>query len=136
MNQKEKRAFRPQNHLRLFMSVFVTACALSLLFIGVQAVPSSAQDQLFSNPREAPSAAGEMYILREAGLVPEFKQVPLMIEKAPRIAVSEQLAEQPGINVIVNDPTDDTPENTTQSLYCSKFLREVSTYLSPNKQPH
>ncbi len=91
-------------------------------------VPSAARAQESDDPLqllaqlgpfEAPSAAFEMHILRQAGLMPSSESTPGLLSRflhrltgGGNIGPPTVLA---GGDVIVNDPTDDTPENTTQS---------------------
>ncbi|MHC4968726.1 MAG: sialidase family protein [Planctomycetota bacterium] len=60
------------------------------------------------DPFDAPSAAGEMFLLRAAGLL-------LPPEPAPPRPAAPTSRTQPGADVLVNNPATDTPENTTQS---------------------
>jgi len=69
-------------------------------------------DPLPADPFGAPSAAGEMYLLERAGLRPA---TGVSEEKGTLFSFSAATAATPGTDGIVNDPTDDTPENTTQS---------------------
>jgi uncharacterized repeat protein (TIGR01451 family) len=101
---------------RWALGVGVAAAFLLLL------PPASAQDRQAESWRESPSAAGERYLQeqeeqkarepRERTAQPpavveeqEVRPAPLVLPAAPT----------PGADIIVNDPTDDTPESTTQS---------------------
>ena len=77
-----------------------------------QPVTEDPDDPIPTDPFEAPSAAYEAYQLREAGLMegpPPAGPVPEAL--GPAFGLSALL----GGDVVANDPTDDTPENTTQS---------------------
>jgi hypothetical protein len=104
---------------RLAPALLGVAIALSLLLNSGQ-VLRHAQGQELSlglapanplarlDPFEAPSPAGEMFLLRAAGLLSEPEPAPGFPSEAASSA-------PPGADVIVNNPATDTPENTTQS---------------------
>jgi uncharacterized repeat protein (TIGR01451 family) len=66
-----------------------------------------------ANPFEQPSAAGERLVLEQAGLLPEANPPPALARSFFGLQAAAEAT--PGVDGIVNDPTDDTPENTTQS---------------------
>ncbi len=99
---------------RLVVPVLLLGIIVSLSLIGgpglqrAQAQPPGQSPTGF-DPFESPSAAGELYLLREAGLLPVPQPGPQKPSQAPR------RKRIPGTDVIVNNPADDTPERTTQS---------------------
>lgn len=105
---------RGQIHLfsrsRLFFSILLLAIAGTLLLIGAPDLPrAQAQGPVEFGPFDSPSAAGEGYLLRQEGQLPT---PPTKQKVAGKLLSGPKV---PGADVRVNDPTDDTPENTTQS---------------------
>jgi uncharacterized repeat protein (TIGR01451 family) len=66
-------------------------------------------------PYEAPSSFGEMYLLRQAGMLPGPEPGPVSPSQVPKAAERQPSLTQPGVDILVNNPVVDTPENTTQS---------------------
>jgi uncharacterized repeat protein (TIGR01451 family) len=103
------------NHLELRF-VPVLTLILSMFVAGFSGRPQSAaedpDDPIPTNPFEAPSAAYEAYQLRQAGLMegPPPAEQPSE-EPSPPL----RLLALAGGDILANDPTDDTAENTTQS---------------------
>jgi hypothetical protein len=114
-----KRHARPHRcfdqTLELPSTAIVLGLALGLLLMGGPGARRSLA-QLPDDPAEAPSAAGEMYLLRRAGLRPEPEPgtAPTTSE-APTVAAPQALPAEVGGDVVANNPADDTPERTTQS---------------------
>jgi uncharacterized repeat protein (TIGR01451 family) len=78
----------------------------------------SADVQEADNPFTGPSAAGQMSLLQESDLVQEPEppaKSPAVVEFFKSLLLSALGSGQPGVDVLANNPTDDTPENTTQS---------------------
>jgi hypothetical protein len=99
---------------RLGWAVLPATLALfSLAAAGVPAAepPTSEKLSVLKDPARAPSAAGERAVLRDAGLLPA--ESPRAI--GPSQAPAQASAGQAGVDVIVNNPANDTPESTTQS---------------------
>lgn len=80
--------------------------ALALL-LAIGSTPSPGRAQGFADPFTAPSGAGESYLLRRSGLAAAPRPAIPAIERFSTLAL--------GGDVVANDPTNDTPENTTQS---------------------
>jgi hypothetical protein len=91
----------------------VLAVSLAVFAVAAVAVPAAEPpwSVTLNDPARAPSAAGERLILREAGLLRDG--LPRSI--SPSLAPAGPSALQAGADVIVNNPANDTPENTTQS---------------------
>lgn len=95
-----------------------------LIFMsGLYISPSDAQN--FTTPFEAPSAFGEMYILRQSGLLPEAEPTPGFPNELLSIEDFAAAIGGLGGDVIANNPADDTPERTTQSETSLAVLRNT-----------
>lgn len=96
------------------LAVAQAMLALALVAVSPASAGPTAETDLTFGPREAPSAAGMTYLLVEAGLLegPEPAGAPGASTSG---ADAAEPGGQPGVDVTVNNPADDTPENTTQS---------------------
>ena len=96
------------------LAAVAAALAVTPSYAALDDAGPAAVNPLPVSPFEQPSAAGERLMLERAGLVP-----PPEVTTAPAdgsfFALRFAAAATPGVDGIVNDPTDDTPENTTQS---------------------
>jgi hypothetical protein len=118
------RRFQSDHHPRtvslLLALITALGIALSLMVLKAPGVTSVlAQDSdatLLRDPIEAPSSAGEMFLLRKAGLLPGAQSASGELHGEVVVVPDEGLAGgQPGVDVPANNPAGDIPERTTQS---------------------
>lgn len=110
------------NPLRTARAAAVALVAAALLVAPTLAAPldtgpdPAAVSPLPASPFEQPSAAGEQLMLEQAGLVAASDPEPAATDDGGTLfALRFASAAPDGVDQLVNDPTDDTPENTTQS---------------------
>lgn len=95
---------------RFVLLALTLGFAAILFLVGGTGLPhAKAQSPVEFDPLLSPSAAGEMYLLRQEGQLPPALPGPQAPSKVPRGV------RLPGTDVIANNPADDTPERTTQS---------------------
>jgi hypothetical protein len=102
----------------LLGSMLKALTATSMLLLGSAALPVQAQE--LDDPFAGPSAAGIMLLRQLQGATPG-ERTPSADEPGMQMPFAEPLLEEPalgpepGLDIIANDPDDDTPERTTQS---------------------
>jgi hypothetical protein len=101
----------PQQYAQSRLVVIAMALG-SVSTLSLAQAQSAEQSPVRFSPNEAPSAAGEMYLLRRAGLLPALPQGAIGKASA---APSPAHGRRPGTDATVNNPAEDTDDRTTQS---------------------